>query len=122
MKLHQEVEYIRGANVAFFSSIIFVVHLLAFPIFLNNKKTKSKYESGIQQKKAGSGSATQVEQLVSRESGEEDLGAARYTAAATQLVLCLRLALLKGESWLRAATLDDSKTPTPVLHNSSVVV
>ncbi len=33
----------------------------------------------------------------------------------------LRLALLKGESWLRAATLDDSKTPTPVLHNTSVV-
>jgi hypothetical protein len=29
---------------------------------------------------------------------------------------------LKGESWLRAATLDDSKTPTPVLHNTSVVV
>ncbi len=47
---------------------------------------------------------------------------ANYSAAATQLVLCLRLALLKGESWLRAATLDDSKTPTPVLHSTSVVV
>ncbi len=47
---------------------------------------------------------------------------ANYSAPATQLVLCLRLALLKGESWLRAATLDDSKTPTPVLHNTSVVV
>jgi hypothetical protein len=48
---------------------------------------------------------------MSRESGEEDLGAAGYTAATTQLALCLRLSLLKGESWLRAATLDDSKKP-----------
>jgi hypothetical protein len=47
---------------------------------------------------------------------------ANYSATATQLVLCLRLALLKGESWLSAVTLDDSKTPTPVLHNTSVVV
>ncbi len=47
---------------------------------------------------------------------------ANYSAAATQLVLCLRLALLKGESWLRAATLDDSKTPTPVLHKTTVVL
>jgi hypothetical protein len=46
---------------------------------------------------------------LSRESGEEDLGPAGYTAPTTQLVLCLRLALLKGESWLRAASLDDSK-------------
>ncbi len=38
------------------------------------------------------------------------------------LVLCLRLVFLKGESWLRAATPDDSKTPTPVSHNTSVVV
>jgi hypothetical protein len=62
---------------------------------------------------------------VSRESGEEDLGAARLgyqVAAPTQQALCLRLALLKGKSWLRAATLDDSKTPIPVLHNTSVVV
>ncbi len=48
--------------------------------------------------------------------------ARNYSAAATQLVLCLRFALLKGESWLRTATLDYSKTPTPVLHNTSVVV
>jgi hypothetical protein len=40
-----------------------------------------------------------------RESGEEDLGTAGYTAAPTQLALCLRLALLKVESWLCAATL-----------------
>ncbi len=43
--------------------------------------------------------------LTVRESGEEDLGARDYSAAATQLVLCLRIALLKGESWLRAEPL-----------------
>ncbi len=43
-------------------------------------------------------------------------------SACTQLALCLRLALLKGESWLWAETIDDSKTSTPVLHNTSVVV
>jgi hypothetical protein len=60
---------------------------------------------------------------MSRESNEEDLDAANYSAAATQLVLCLRLATdLKGESWLHAATLDDSKTPTPVILNMSVAV
>jgi hypothetical protein len=60
---------------------------------------------------------------LSRESGEEDLGAAgllrgAYSAGpVSQTCYCF-----KGESWLRAATLDDSKTPTPVLHNTSVVV
>ncbi len=44
--------------------------------------------------------------MLSRESGEEDPGALDIPR---QLVLCLRLALLKGESWLRAATLYDSK-------------
>jgi hypothetical protein len=59
---------------------------------------------------------------MTRESGEEDLGTRELLRRGTQLVLCLRLALLKGESWLRAATLDDLKTPTPVLYNTSVVV
>ncbi len=59
---------------------------------------------------------------MSRESGEEHQ-AHLLDRAPTQLALCLRFATdLKGESWLRAATLNDSKTPTPVLHNTSVVV
>ena len=53
---------------------------------------------------------------------EEDQVRTDCSFAPTQLVLCLRFALLKGESWLRAVTLDDSQTPTPVLHNTSVVV
>ena len=43
---------------------------------------------------------------MSRESDSEDLGAS--TTATTQLVLRLRFAFPKGESWLRAVTLDDS--------------
>ncbi len=59
---------------------------------------------------------------LSHESGEEDQ-AHLLDRAPTQLALCLRLATdLKGESWLCPATLDDSKTPTPVLHNTSVVL
>ncbi len=30
--------------------------------------------------------------------------------------------IYKAESWQRAVTLDDSQTPTPVLHNTSVIV
>jgi hypothetical protein len=60
---------------------------------------------------------------MSRESGEEDLGTRellrRGYSAGPVSPTCSDL---KGESWLRAATLDDSKTPTPVLHNTSVVV
>ncbi len=46
-----------------------------------------------------------------------------YSSAPSQLALCLRLAYsdLKGESCY-AVTLDDSITPTPVLHNTSVVI
>jgi hypothetical protein len=63
-----------------------------------------------------------VGEYLSRESGEEDQ-AHLLDRAPTQLALCLRFATdLKGESWLRTATLDDLKTPTPVLHNTSVVV
>jgi hypothetical protein len=59
---------------------------------------------------------------LSRKSGEEDQEHL-LKREPTQLVLHLRFATdLKGESWLRAATLDDSNTPTPVLHNTSVVV
>jgi hypothetical protein len=58
--------------------------------------------------------------LLSCESGEEDQ-THLLDRAPTQLALCLRFATdLKGESWLRVATLDDLKTP--VLHNTSVVV
>jgi hypothetical protein len=43
----------------------------------------------------------------------------KTSAAPTQLALCLRFANdLKGESWLRAATLDDSKTNSSNTHTS----
>ncbi len=58
---------------------------------------------------------------LSRESGEEDLGAAGLLRG-TYSAGPVSQSCFKGESWLRAATLDDSKTPTPVLHNTSVVV
>jgi hypothetical protein len=60
--------------------------------------------------------------LVPRVQREEDQVRPDCSSAPTQLALCLRFALLKGESWQRAVTLDDSQTPTPVLHNTSVVV
>ncbi len=59
---------------------------------------------------------------VPRVQREEDQVRPDCSFAPTQLALCLRFAFLKGESWLRAVTLDDSQTPTPVLHNTSVVV
>jgi hypothetical protein len=59
---------------------------------------------------------------VPRVQREEDQVRTDCSFAPTQLALCLRFALLKGESWLRAVTLNDSQTPTPVLHNTSVVV
>ena len=57
---------------------------------------------------------------VPRVQREEDQVRPDCSFAPTQLALCLRFALLKGESWLRAVTL--AQTPTPVLHNTSVVV
>jgi hypothetical protein len=57
-----------------------------------------------------------TQSLMSRESGEEDLDARellrRGYSAGPVSPTCYDL---KGESWLRAATLDDSKTPNPVL-------
>ncbi len=48
--------------------------------------------------------------ILSCESGEEDPGVFDIPRRLLScMVLCLRLFLLKGESWLRAATLDDSK-------------
>ena len=55
--------------------------------------------------------------------GEEDLGVAGLLRGAYSAgPVSPTCSDLKCESWLRAATLDDSKTPTPVLHNTSVVV
>jgi hypothetical protein len=54
---------------------------------------------------------------LSHESGEEDQGVSDIPRRLLSWPCVSDLLFLKGESWLRAVTLDDSKTPTPVLHN-----